>query len=181
MSYTIVDPCVLDLTTHSTGHVYIITKNRNVILGHDKKYDHIGSFGGFGDPDETLLQTILREWDEESHGSIMDKETLVKYLKTGKIIMHSSPKGQHYTFFCKIDDLEFDIKDINTKFADSISKPDLKEDQLEHDYIVMVSLDDIKEALAKGDDKIKNSFGKVEKIRNINISCYNFFFANFDK
>ncbi|QKF93481.1 NUDIX domain-containing protein [Fadolivirus algeromassiliense] len=177
MNFQVVDTSVLDITTHITGHVFIITKNKNIILGHNKIFDYIASFGGYKDDNETLLETILREWTEETHESIMDKKTLFTYLKNAKCIMNQTEKGVHYTFFCEIDDIEFDMDMINNKLNKALCIPNLKEDQLENDYITLVSLDDIKFALLKGDYKIKNHLGKYETIRNSNILYYKIYLS----
>lgn len=177
MEYIIVNNNIIDTTTHITGHVFIITKHNEVILGHNKYFDYIASFGGYKDHNETLLDTILREWNEETHECIINSEQLVKYINKSKIIMNHTEKGDHYTCFCKIDDMEFDINIINKYFTQAISQPILKEDQLENDYMVMISLDDIMMSLSKGDDKVKNHFGKYEKIRKTNISYYKIYEA----
>ena len=181
MAYTIVDPSVLNTKSHITGHVYLIT-NDCVILGHNEKHNNVASFGGFNEEGETLLETLQREFQEESLYCLFDNNTLEKYLRNAKVITRLSPKGRHYTFFAWINDITFDIKEININFKKALANPNLTDSQKENNYLVMVKLTDIQKVITNGstdDIIVKNHFGDDElRIRNINIPAYNFFFAN---
>lgn len=180
MAYTLVDVSVLNTTSHITGHVYLIT-NGYVILGHNRHHNHIDSFGGYSEEGETLLETVKREFQEESLECIFNNETLEKYLWKSQIIMRKSDKGEHYSIFAKIDDISFDINSINISFKQAFTNPNLTEFQKEHDYIVMVLLSDIHSGIIDNhtDVFVKDPFGdEYFKIRPINIVSYIFLFAN---
>lgn len=172
----------LNTTGHSTGHVYLIYKNKdesyNIILGHNEKYDNLASFGGFSEEGETLLQTICREFDEEALGCIFSEETLISLLQNHSVmITRKSVKGQHYTVFCNATGLEFDESKINGDFLIRRQNPELTVCQKENDYIVVVSLAEIEQNLMiDNKDVVMDSNGKVQRIRDINIPAYKWFF-----
>lgn len=182
---------------HCSGHVYpLITMEGQlcVILGHNAKYGNVASFGGFSEQHEnksankeSLLETILREYAEESLGCITTKDEMrEKLFNSCALITRRSPKGQHYTAFCNVDDLGFDYQKANDKFKQIRSDPNsnLTEGEKENDYIVCVPLDGIKKNDIKCDEAphenvvTKDYTGQEVTIRGINMPAYRWLFSS---
>lgn len=173
-----------------SGHIYLIT-NGYVIVGHNRKHDNIAALGGLGDPNETLLMAILREYLEESLGCLFSKDALNKLgfdteidfikhvlLNCNMLITRKSSKGHHYSAFCDISHIPFDIKEVEQRFIIASANPDLKDAQKENDMIVMVALDDIKETLQNGRWNVKDSNGIERTIRDVNGPPYDYLLKN---
>ena len=171
---------------HCSGHVYPLLKLDDqlcVLVGHNAKYGNVASFGGFseqyeGSQDkESLLETILREYEEESLECVTDRETLKnKIFEKSALITRKSPKGCHYTIFCFFDNLNIDPSIINQKFKEKRNDPNLTltKGQLENDYVVCIPLNNIKEQ-DKGlmNDLTTSDFNDNEiTIRSINMPAY---------
>jgi hypothetical protein len=182
ISYTTIEtehiPAILINTyDHCTGHVYLIFKNDQnkyeIILGHNEIHDNLASFGGFKNSGESLLQTICREYAEESLECIFPEDDLVNHLMHNSVmITRKSDKGQHYTIFCNVTGLKLDRKSIQVQFKNKRTNPDLTKDQKENDNIVFVSLDNIQQSV---DGSVIDCDGNIQKIRNINMPAYNWF------
>lgn len=175
---------ILCLTqNHCSGHIRLFFKQDDkhliTILGHNEKYDNVTSFGGFADPNETLLDTLLREYMEESLGAVTTEQMMKDLLlKECTIIHRKSNKGDHYTVFCIIDNISFDIKTIRTKFKHERSKPNLNSGQKENDDIVFVGLDTITNAFGENlsaDVIVENTERNKVTIRGINMPAYKWF------
>lgn len=176
---------ILNSTGHCTGHVYLIFKDENkhdsthnIILGHNEKHDNLASFGGFSEEGETLLQTICREFAEEALGCIFTEETLIDLVHNYSVmITRKSVKGQHYTVFCNVSGLEFNESVINDHFLLERQNPYLTECQKENDYLVVVPLVEIEQKLMiDNSNLVTDSNGKLQKIRDINVPAYKWFF-----
>ena len=171
---------------HCSGHVYpLITVDKHVcvLLGHNAKYNNVASFGGFSEQyegsetKESLLDTILREYTEESLGCITDEETMKqKLFESSALITRESPKGHHYTAFSFIDGLNVDFVKANENFKhireNSIN--DLTKGQLENDQLVCVPLENIKKSDTgeMANLTVNDIFGKDVSIRGINLPAY---------
>jgi len=181
---------VFNTKKHCSGHVFLcftINDIKYVVLGHNDKNNYVASFGGFSDPGETLFETILREFAEESLECIFDKDTLKKYLKKGIIIVHESPRGYHYSVFCDIHDIVPNIETINIAFRKKLKNPNLLKCQKENNFIVMLSLAEIKKCIDDSDDDnnviIKTNLFETDiylKIRSINVPSFKFMFSHSD-
>lgn len=166
---------------HCSGHIRLFFEQNGLfytILGHNEKYDNVTSFGGFADPGETLLDTLLREYMEESLGSITTETTMRNLLLDKCTLIHRrSVKGDHYTVFCMLNYVP-DIKTIRENFKTARSGPNLNSGQKENDDIVFVSLDVIVSAFSENieiDVCVKNSENNLVKIRGINMPAYKWF------
>jgi len=184
ISYTIVPTqSLFTVKDHCSIHVRLfwIDKDGKLVtaLGHNEKYDNGTSFGGFGESGETLLETLLREYMEESLGSLTTDQKLKEYLLDDcTIVRRTSIKGDHYTVFCTIKDTMFDIDVTRSIFKQERAKPDLNEGQKENDDIVFVSLDEISNAFGENlsaDVNVKTTEGQTIKIRGINMPAYKWF------
>jgi ADP-ribose pyrophosphatase YjhB (NUDIX family) len=195
ITYTEIDKIkILDTlsgTEHCTGHVYLILKHcgePHVLLGHNAEHNNICSFGGFSDNGESLLNTILREHQEETLGCACSQEKLAVLLSyKSRMITRKSPKGQHYTAFTEVpeDFSDIDIDDSNMKLTEKLKNPDLTECEKENDYLVLVPLNTIRAALEnhKPGQKllVKDTKGVENEIRDINIPAYRWYFSQLDK
>jgi len=186
--YTFAPIDVLSTTNHRTGHVHLyITREgrRYAILGHNREHDNLAVLGGFSNAGETLLETIQREFMEESLGCIFDTGTIKGYLESGTVYTRTSSMGQHYTVVCDIGECLIDIDEVNAKFRHALKDPNLTADQRENDFLVMVPLDEIGSAIEGNDSDVLvqvNLDGKDMnlRIRNINIPGYKFVLSNLD-
>ena len=176
-----VSDILLKTRDHCTGHVYLLNINRNLILGHNEKHDNVCSFGGFRNSGETLMETITREFREETLDCVLPYDVLEKMLlEKSVIITRTSIKGQHYTVFCNADDHDFDLEKINHKFKNALTDPDLTPDQMENDQIVMVNLDVVADAIRQNESSTKiivvpDITNSDCKIRDINVPAYKWF------
>src|SRR5437763_681911 len=105
VQYTKVIPLILPTSDHCTGHVYLITKHNDmlcVIVGHNTLHNNAASLGGFKKGSETLLETIYREFSEETLDCLMPTVDLGRRLEHSTIITRRSDKGQHYTAFIDV-------------------------------------------------------------------------------
>lgn len=185
MSYTKIDKSeisnVLTKTNdHHTGHVYLLDSNRNLILGHNKKYDNVCSFGGFSEVGETLLDTIIREFKEESLECVFPAGDLKKLLLEDSIIITRNRDGkQFYTAFCNVKNYKFNLEEINKNFTQALTNPDLKAGQKENDRIVIVNLDTIANAIKLNPGAkqivVPDITNNNCNIRDINIPAYQWF------
>lgn len=183
IQYTVVDNAVLDTTDHHTGHAYLFTAyngTAHVILGHNKKHNNCASFGGFANPNETLQETICREFSEETLDCVMPISDLINCLSNGIIITRTSSRGKHFTIFCN-PEKTFDFSKINNDFQDASQNPNLTPDQKENDYLTMVPVTAIAtmlsqyEVLGSTDFSnfiVKDHMNTDVKIRDINVSAY---------
>jgi inhibitor of KinA sporulation pathway (predicted exonuclease) len=180
---------LLNTTTHCTGHVYQIFKVQDkpfVLLGHNEKHNNIASFGGFKEKDvpETLLGTIIREHREETLGCVLSDEELSKLLLTeSKLITRSSVKGQHYTTFIEVSS-DINLDEANRKFKERLNNPELTEDERENDYLVLVSLDTIRDAVVTNPVTgpivlVKDINGVQNEIRDINVPAYKWLLSHY--
>lgn len=186
IAYTKIDKCniadvLLNTHDHCTGHVYLIDSSKNILLGHNEKHDNVCSFGGFSNPGETLMETIIREFSEETLDCVLTSDSLKSYiLSSSVVITRRSIKGQHYTVFCEVENRNFDLLKINNELKKARTNPSLTPDQLENDRIVMVNLSTIANAINFEDNKLKNitifdSTNEKVNIRDINIPAYKWF------
>lgn len=176
-NYMAAEPkAVLDLVgDHISAHVYfVITYNNSthVIFGHNKKYDNGAIPGGFENTNieypETIYETALREVIEEETLNCLPIKNFRELLESGFCAKRQTPNGTkyHYTFFCYLKDIKLDMDLINNEFKNKVSNPDLPEDYKEHDYLTLVSLDQIKE-FVKGSREVKDYMGKILKLRPV--------------
>jgi len=86
---------------------------------------------------------------EESLGCIFDADTLKHYLELGTVYTRTSSMGQHYTVVCDLGEMDLDIDKANVRFADALKNPNLVDDQKENDFLVVVPLDEIRNAISK--------------------------------
>jgi hypothetical protein len=190
ISYTVADDSVLDGTDHCTGHVYLFTiynEMIHVILGHNKKHNNCASFGGFANPNETLRETICREFSEETLDCVMSTSDLITCLSNCMIITRTSSKGKHFTIFCNSGKI-FDFSKISSDFVNALQNPNLTQDQQENDYLTMVPLVNIINAFNLNDVSVisggfqtatdfsnfivKDYKNNDVKIRDINVPAY---------
>lgn len=165
---------------HITGHVYLIFRddqgNYQVILGHNEKHDNVASFGGFSEEGENLLQTICREYSEETLDCILSLDDLISALATKSVVItRKSPKGHHFTVFCNVTGLSFNLKTIQSNFKEKLNQPDIKSCQQENDNIVVVNLKDIENAIRENNYVVKDFDFHNQKIRDINVPAYKWF------
>lgn len=189
--YIQVDSSVLNTTEHCTGHIYLYTKYNGInhfIIGHNKEHNNGASLGGFKKLfnhlkiQETLLETICREFSEETLDCLFSKDKtndLINYLTKGIFTTRKSEKGQHYVVFCDATNMVFDMEKINIEFKQKLNDPNLTPDQQENDYLTMVSFDNIKTALhnnesnKSSDNIIVKDHANVDiKIRNVCIPAF---------
>lgn len=181
IKYEEVTPAALNLTNHITGHVYLFVKIGEkdfVILGHNEDHDNVASFGGFierGEPKETVRQTILREFQEETLGVLMNSEVLSSFLQQGRIITRQSPKGHHFTVFCQIGN--FNIDGMNNRFVTIRQNQKLTEAERENDYLVALEVEKIKEAIERAPND-KEVYVDGIHLRDINVAVFKWFFSN---
>lgn len=178
IQYTEVNQDALNINHHVTGHVYLFANIDGkvcVLLGHNKDHDNVASFGGFSDGNETVRETILREFQEETLGALMSLELLSSFLDKGRIITRQSQKGHHFTVFCQIGPFKMD--GVNEKFKIALQNPDLKEDERENDYLVALGLEKIQEAV-KNSPNEKEVYVDGFHIRDINVPVYRWIFSN---
>ena len=175
---------------HCSGHVYPLVKRDTkffVVLGHNSKFKNVASFGGFSeqyegsDTKESLLETITREYKEESLGCITDKKTMKqKLLETNALVTRQSQKGHHYTAFCFLEN--FDFNDACSKFNQIRKDPNsnLMIGQLENDYLVLVPLENIKKDVVDNPPNLTTSdhLGNQVTVRDINVPVYKWLFSS---
>ena len=171
-----------NICNHCSGHIrlfFLMDGEYYTILGHNEKYDNVTSFGGFSDPSETLIQTLIREYMEESLGSVTTAEEMEQLLLQKCVVIHrESAKGHHYTIFCNFADRKFDIGTIRKNFKQKRNQPDLSPGQKENDDIVIVSLKAIKNAISTdetADVYVNDTDCRTVKIRGINLPAYKWF------
>lgn len=158
---------------HCTGHVYLMNSDYDILLGHNKKYKNVCSFGGFASPGESLADTVLREFQEETLGTVMNSEALSELILTKSImITRTSPKGRHYTLFCNSNAFDFDLDLINATFALKLTDPNLTADQLENDYVTIVNLKSVSAVIEQNKLDTTDINGFVVHLREINIPAY---------
>lgn len=78
----------------------------HVLLGRESFAKHWSGFGGRCDDSETMLQTALREFDEESCG-IFDKEKTKQFVNNNLInrMVSTTPKGDlFHMYVIDVDD-----------------------------------------------------------------------------
>jgi hypothetical protein len=169
---------LLNTYDHFTGHVYLLYKTYvdMVVLGHNKKHDNVASFGGFAEVKENLLETIRREFREESRGTVLTEEKLIEILQNKSVMITRTLKGkQYYTLFCMADQLLDDMKTIQKNFQEKQKEPGLTDGEKENDNIVFIPIENIKQNIDKI-ELITDIDGKPQKIREINIPAYKCFF-----
>lgn len=115
-------PCTMTPTTtdfHSSS-VYLITKPKedcefHLLMGYNKEYDNVCSFGGGAEPGETPLDTAIRETEEETNGKICSDATLKEALQhpSTRILVKNPPGGK--TIYIYVVELE--PSQINPFFA----------------------------------------------------------------
>lgn len=187
---------------HHSAHIYlffedIIENNKKLffIQGHNKEHNNIDSFGGFrDDKDKSLLETILREFSEETLDCICDGNILTKFIFEKSIIITRQPIGQinnnqiRYIIFCNITDLGIKYENIHNIFESFIKKSqniNLTESQKENDYLVCIDIDDIMKSLDDYSEFPKNKKvivyfnGKQEEIRNGNLRSWQWFIKSY--
>lgn len=187
IQYTKVDTSILNTKDHCTGHVYLMSKYNNcyyVVMGHNKLRNYCTSFGGFkNSSSETLMDTICREFSEETLNCLINNHDLKKYLSKSTIITRKSPKGQHYISFSIIPNAIFDIKKIDTNFKQLLKNPNLTTDEQENDYLTLIPLVNIQNALMKkiniNDFIVKDYLNHDVKIRDISVTVFEWIFDNF--
>ena len=167
---------------HCTGHVYLLDINSYMILGHNLNHDNVCSFGGFSNPEETLMETIIREFREETLDCVLPHNVLEKLLlEKSVIITRRSVKGQHYTVFCNAKDHYFDPEKINREFKNALTDAFLTIDQKENDRIVMVKLDVIADVIQTNENTstkiivVPDITNSDCNIRDINVPAYQWF------
>lgn len=164
--------------SHDTGHVFLFDKNNNLVLGSSN--NNISSFGGYKDANEVLIDTIVREYREETLDCVYDYKLLQKQILSKSIvIIRKSFKGSHYTVFCKIDNHEFNSKQINKCFKLKLC-PELPDEYKEHDRISVVNLNTIIDAIRQNTYIVTDTDNKFYTIRSTNILEYQWLISSID-
>lgn len=86
---------------HRSGHIIVLVNvNRYgcVLMGKHRTHSHAEMFGGYAQEDETLKETVLREFSQQTLDCIMTSQELEAHLmsQTSMILMHESRKGRRY-------------------------------------------------------------------------------------
>lgn len=128
---------------HSSSHIFAIDEKKNFIFGQNKKYKNLAHFGGFPNPDETVMETAIREFQEESLNSIIDTQKLHNLLQDPhftKVSFAQSIKNNvysnHYCFFLRSHD--FDFNSAESQFSINRENPHLSIDQQENQCLVTI-------------------------------------------
>lgn len=154
------------------AHLYLI-HGTNMILAHHRQLNIISSFGGYSEPNETLIETTTREFSEESLGCIMPSNQLVDRLHNiDKLVCHTDNQHRYYSMFCDISDMQFNIEAINWLYNYTIDEHQLMSHQLEYDGIVSVPIREIERAISNG-TCIPNNY----IIREQNVDVYRWFLS----
>jgi len=177
---------LLNTYDHHTGHIRLFfTKNDKLITisGQNAKYKNIAAFGGFSEPGENLMQTLIREYMEESLGAVTSAEVMEqKLLEHCIIIKRITDNKTYYTVFCNFENSNFDLEIIRQKFKEERNKDNLTPGQLENDDIVFVDFDEIEKGFNPDNEVadvfVKNSLGETGKIRGITMPAYVWFIKN---
>lgn len=144
------------ITTHASAHIVIINNDdnnieKNIIFGQNKKYKNLAHFGGLPNPSETVIETAVREFQEESLNSIMDSETLRSKLENpiaSKISFAQSVRRDlyvdHYCFFLET---KFDFDGAADQFIVNRQNLELTIDQQENEKLISVPLSNLKQSI----------------------------------
>ena len=125
---------------HYSGHVIICCEYQeelHIILGHNKEYNNVATFGGLSDNNENLLSTIIREYSEESLDCVLSKDEIINKLLLTPIalIKRTSSKGTHYHIFITVCG---NFNKMREQFKQKLINENLTKDQLENDNLVLV-------------------------------------------
>lgn len=169
---------LLETIDHVTADVYLLDGNSNFILAHNKKYDNVCSFCGFKNGAESLIDTIIRGYRDESLDCVYDYVELKTFMLTNSVVITgTSASGKHFTVFCKIN-YEFDQKQINTMFTEALENPWLLECQEENDKIVKIKMETILEAINNQTLIVTDEDNIEYKIRDINVPAISWYLSN---
>ena len=95
-----------DVDFFSTS-VYVFSRTKgynNIIFGKNAKYGNITSFGGYREEGETLLETTVREFMEETLGVLCSEDKIREHLLNYSYVLKKiTPKGICYNSFVFID------------------------------------------------------------------------------
>ena len=92
------------------------------------------------------------------------------------MITRKSVKGQHYTVFCNATGMEFDKLKTQAKFIVQRQQPNLTTCQKENDHIVVISLQNIKQAIITNTNSVMDLDRQIQRVRDVNIPAYRWLF-----
>jgi hypothetical protein len=175
------------------AHIHFIVnddedENDKLIYGLNAEHNNIASFGGLRNKkpdgqDENVLETVLREFSEETLDVICTKEKITKLLKecinehnthfdlTTSVIKEEPSKGKfHWNFFVNAKESDIDIVDCQRKFKEKLEEQEqnLSSDQKENKELVVVQFDEVERKILAATGK-----GFVTDMKNIHVNDVN--------
>lgn len=139
----------------STG-VYVFSKIDGklcIIFGKNAKYNNITGYGGYCNDGETVLDTAIREFMEESLEQLCDAETARNmFLQSAFILKKEVPKkGTSYNFLIN---LEVDFRKCKQSFEERLEREgdELPKDWKENATLVAVTLDELFEKVPNAEN-----------------------------
>lgn len=158
---------------HASAHIVVVNnlaQKKYIIFGQNKKYKNLAHFGGLPNNSETVIETAVREFQEESLNSIMDSDTLYSKLQNPLVTRVSFAQSvrdesylDHYCFFLETS---FDFNVAADKFLINREDPELTIDQQENKNLVSVPLSNIEQSIQHllNADPNEITFDKVQNI-----------------
>lgn len=157
------------IRNHTSAHIYLIHKH-HIILGYNARYNILASIGGYKDKSENLIQTISREYEEETLNAITPTEQLNYFITNSSICISDNLR---YSIFCNISNLELNYNTISHNFKRLALNPNLTSYQKEYDDIITLPLLDIYTSIKDESYQVLNM-----NIRKENIDIYRWYFNN---
>lgn len=118
----------LQRTDHYSAHVALWTYDNvlRLIVGITRSSNQLTTFGGKADVGETVCETAIREFQEETLGSIYTEGELRSILTSSPDVIsfcRISGVGKHYNFYVFVDALPTNFAACEAEYAKRINDP----------------------------------------------------------
>lgn len=142
---------IASIKDHASSHIFVMD-GKNFIFGRNRKYQNLAHFGGLPDINETVVDTAIREFQEESLNTIVQTERLQELIKDpscSKVsFAQSFRNGKYSDHYCFFLSSHFDFDGSKSLFESLCLNPDLTVDQKENDKLIIVPYSHIEGAIS---------------------------------
>lgn len=163
----------MNKSDHYSAHVALWNSDMGLICGITSDTHEISTFGGLAENNETVLQTIVREFQEETLGILFTNEQLISILHDSQHFVRKSDLGNHYNFYVVLDTSP-DIDHIRREFVKKLEKYDLPEYR-EHEGLTMIPQKSIQTGLSISPPIFEDIYGQIYPMREPVLAALRYF------